>query len=134
MNNVQFATSIHILTLLAITKESLSSAYIAGSINTDPSIVRRALRVLNANGLVTTREGKGGGTVLAKPADKLFLSDIYSAVIDTPLLGRLNNPNPQCNTGRQINDRLRELYSEADEAVLRKFSKISLASFCKRFE
>lgn len=133
MSNVQFATAIHILTLLAITKESLSSAYIAGSINTNPTIVRKSLSILSAKGLVITKEGKGGGTVLAKPADRIRLSDVYQAIIDAPLLGRLNNPNPACTTGRQINDHLSKLYQQADNALISQLGTITLANFCHQF-
>jgi len=133
MGNAQYATAIHILTMLAITNEMLSSAYIAGSINIDPAIVRRSLGVLSAKGLVETKEGKGGGTQLAKPANKILLSDIYKAVIDTPLLGRLNNPNPECNTGRQINGHLTKLYQHAEKALLSELGTLTLADFCNKF-
>ena len=134
MNNVQFATAIHILTMLAITGDNLSSAYIADSVNVDPAIVRKSLGILRSHGLVETREGKGGGNVLAKPAEKILLSDIYKAIIDSPLLGRLNSPNPACNTGRQINGHLQELYKRADNALIRELSTLTLAEFCKKFK
>ena len=133
MGNVQYATAIHILTMLAITNEMLSSAHIAGSINIDPAIVRRSLGVLSAKGLVETKEGKGGGAQLARPANKILLSDIYKAVIDTPLLGRLNNPNPECNTGRQINGHLTKLYQHAEKSLLSELGTMTLADFCKKF-
>ena len=134
MNNVEFATAVHILTMLAITGDNLSSAYIAGSININAAMVRKSLSILRTHGLVETKEGKGGGALLAKPADKVFLSDIYHAVNDSPLLGKLNRPNPDCNTGRQINAHLLELYNQADRALINKLSRITLADFCKKFK
>lgn len=134
MNNVQFATAVHIMTMLAITNETLSSAYIAGSVNVDPAIIRRSLKVLVGKGLVQTKEGKGGGAYLAKPAGKIFLSDVYRAVIDVPLLGRLNNPDPECNTGRQINGFLTTLYQRADQALINELGTITLETFCKQFK
>lgn len=133
MNNVQFATAIHILTMLAITNDSLSSTCIAGSINVDPAIVRRSLRLLLFKDLVLTKEGKGGGTSLAKPANKIMLSDVYRAVVEVPLLGRLNNPNSECNTGRQINVHLTELYRNAENALVKELGTATLADFCKKF-
>ena len=133
MNNVQFATAIHILTMLARTNENLSSVYIGGSININAAMVRKSLSILAARGLVETREGKGGGALLARSAEKILLSDIYRAVTDAHLLGRLNNPNPECNTGKQINGHLTELFNEADQALLAKLSQITLADFCKKF-
>lgn len=134
MNNIQFATAIHILTMLARTNENLSSVYIGGSININPAMVRKSLSVLAAHGLVETKEGKGGGVSLARSSDKILLSDIYHAVNDAHLLGRLNNPNPECNTGKQINGNLTELFDDADQALIGKLSKISLLDFCKKFK
>jgi len=133
MNNIQFATALHILTMLAITKESLSSSYIAGSININPAMVRKSLSILSAHGLVATKEGKGGGASLGKSAGKILLSDIYHAVNDAHLLGRLNSPNPECNTGKQINTHLMDLFDQADRALIAKLSTISLEDFCKKF-
>lgn len=134
MNNVQFATAIHILTLLAITEDNLSSSYIAGSININPAMVRKSLSILSASGLVETREGKGGGALLAKPAGRILLSDIYRAVNDAPLLGKVNEPNPECTVGKQINSHLLDLYNQADNALINKLSTITLADFCKKFK
>ncbi len=133
MNNIQFATAIHILTLLAITEGNLSSSYIASSININPAMVRKSLSMLSTNGLVETREGKGGGASLAKPADQVLLSDIYRAVNTAPLLGKANKSNPDCTVGKQINKHLLELYKQADNALINKLSTITLADFCKKF-
>src|SRR4051812_8860370 len=134
MDNVQFATAIHILTLLAMSDDNASSSFIAGSININPAMVRKSLSILSSNGLVETKEGKGGGASLAKPASKILLSDIYRAVNSAPLLGKVNNPNPSCTVGKQINTHLHDLYSQADNALISKLSTITLADFCKKFK
>jgi len=134
MNNVQFATAIHILTMLATAEENLSSAYIAGSININPAMVRKSLSVLSNHGLVETREGKGGGASLAKPAGQILLSAVYAVVNTAPLLGKTNQPNPACLVGRQINTHLLDLYREADQALINKLGTITLADFCKKFK
>ncbi|MBB5645874.1 Rrf2 family transcriptional regulator [Pedobacter cryoconitis] len=133
MNNVQFATAIHILTLLA-SEGTLSSTDIAGSININAAMVRKSLSVLSKEGLVETREGKGGGASLAKPANLILLSDIYKAVNTAPLLGKTNHPDPGCKIGKQINSHLVELYSQADNAIINRLSSMTLAGFCKKFK
>lgn len=133
MNNIEFATAIHILTLLAILKDNLSSAYIAGSININPVMVRKSLGVLRIHGFIETKEGNGGGSSLAKPADKIMLSEVYRAVNDAFLLGKLNKPNPDCKVGKQINQHLTKLYHQADYALVNELSSITLAEFCKKF-
>lgn len=133
MSNVQFATAIHILTLLA-SEGTLSSTDIAGSININSAMVRKSLSLLSRQGLVETKEGKGGGASLAKPANLIWLADIYQAVNTAPLLGKTNHPDPGCKIGKQINNHLLELYSQADNAIINKLSNITLASFCKKFK
>jgi DNA-binding IscR family transcriptional regulator len=55
--------------------------------------------------LIISKEGKNGGSILAKPAEKILLSDVYRAVRQSPLLGQnKNRPNPDCEVGRQINN------------------------------
>lgn len=134
MNNVRFATAMHILTLLAMQPgELMSSEYIAGSINVNAAVVRKELSNLRNCGLVESKEGKGGGSMLAKPAEQILLSDIYQVVRQTSLLGRSNDPNPACPVGQQINAHLEELYSEAEQALIQKLGKKTLADFSKQF-
>jgi Rrf2 family protein len=134
MNNVRFATALHILTLLHMQPgELLPSEYIAGSINVNAAVVRKELSNLRNCGLVESKEGKGGGSTLAKPASEILLSEIYQAVRQNSLLGRSNDPNPACPVGRQINAHLEDLYSEAEQTVLQKLGRKTLADFANQF-
>src|SRR4051794_2526364 len=70
--NSRLAVAVHILTLLEGSKgEPLTSEYIAGSVNTNASLVRRLLGVLARAGLTTAQMGAGGGAMLARPADRI---------------------------------------------------------------
>ncbi len=134
MNNLRFATSLHILSLLALQDgELLSSEYIAGSININPAVVRKEISNLRDHGLIESKEGKGGGSTLAKPAGKIWLSDIYNAVRQAPILGRSNEPNPECIIGRQINKHLQVLYADAEDALVARLRKTQLSEFIKQF-
>jgi Rrf2 family protein len=134
MNNGRFATALHILTLLARQEqELLSSEYIAGSININPVLVRKEISNLRNHGLIQSREGKNGGSSLAKPAAKILLSDIYKAVRQMALLGRSNDPNPNCPVGKNINTHIQNLYEEAEDALTRKLGTLTLADFTNRF-
>lgn len=134
MNNGRFATALHILTLLQYQKDEwLTSDLIAGSININPVLVRKEIGNLKAHGLVQSREGKGGGTMLAKPAESILLSDIYRVVRQSSLLGRSNEPNPNCPVGRQINEHINSVFDEADKAVLQRLGKTTLAEFTMKF-
>eukprot|EP01133_Synstelium_polycarpum_P013467 gene13467-15870_t len=98
MNNGRFAISLHILTLLDQSNgEVLSSEYIAGSININPVLVRKELISLRNQGLVLSKEGKNGGSYLAKPSTEITLAEIYNSVKQISLLGQAKNtPNPKC--------------------------------------
>lgn len=136
MNNGRFATSIHILTLLEQAgDELLSSEYLASSININPVLVRKEVSNMRNHGLVATKEGKNGGSYLARPASQIRLAEIYKATRNESLLGyNKNEPNPACPVGRQINQHLDELYNIAELAVLQKLGDITLAEFCHRFK
>ncbi len=135
MNTGKFAISVHILTILATTKEEwLSSEYLAGSINISPVLVRKELINLRKNGLVISKEGKSGGCRLAKAARQILMSDIYRAVMQQDLLGKgISAPNPKCPIGRNINQSLEALSNEAEKAVLNILGQKNLADFSTQF-
>lgn len=135
--NGRFPIAMHIMTLLASANgEWVSSDFLAGSININPALVRKEIVALRQQGLVSSREGKNGGSALAKPAHQIQLADIYRATRTEagPLLGRARNtPNPACPVGRQINTHLTTLFTEAEQAMLDRLSTQSLAEFVARF-
>ncbi len=135
MNSGRFAISVHILTLLTFSEDEwTSSEYLAGSININPVLVRKELSNLRERGLVLSKEGKSGGSKLAKPADQIFMSEVYGAVKQKDLLGKgINSPNPACPVGRMINDHLDSLYHDAEKTLLASLGKVSLAEFCEKF-
>lgn len=136
MNNTRFSISIHILTLLAYNKEQwLSSEYMAGSINVNPAMIRKELGNLQEYGLVESKTGRYGGSALAKPAEKILLSDVYKAVNPTSALGPMRDqPNPKCPVGNQINKHLKQLHKETERTILSKLNSQTLADFCRNFK
>jgi Rrf2 family protein len=78
--NVQFSVAAHIMAALAAFDGApVRSTALAGSVNADPSFVRRVVSKLAKAGLVTTLRGKGGACALARPAADITLLDIYRA-------------------------------------------------------
>jgi DNA-binding IscR family transcriptional regulator len=136
MNNSSFSISVHILTLLADAKgEVLSSDYMAGSININPVLVRKELINLRNHNLVASKEGKNGGSYLNKPANQIYLSDVYEAVQKSSLLGQAKNtPNPACAVGRQIHNHLNNLYSDAERALVAQLKTVTLDKFLSQFD
>lgn len=135
MNNTRFATSLHILTLLAVDgSEWLSSDWIAASINVNPVIVRKELGVLVQAGLVKSRKGKTGGYALLKNSVEITLAEIYLTVKNMDVLGKKNlGPNPKCPIGKDINQKLDGLYSAIDQSVIKELQDKTLKNFVETF-
>lgn len=136
MNNSRFPISLHILTLLNDANGALvSSEYLAGSININPVLVRKEIINLRKHGFVDSKEGKGGGSFLAKNASDINLGEVYRAVKTNSVLGQSKNePNPNCPIGKQINKHLKTLYSDAEYALIQNLSTQSLADFALKFK
>ncbi|WP_256759405.1 Rrf2 family transcriptional regulator [Cohnella sp. WQ 127256] len=116
----RFSIAVHILSLLAISPSAHgTSDWIAGSVGTNPVIIRRVLGQLKKAGLVTVRAGSGGAFLL-KGLDEIHLLDVYRAV-DVVEEGQLfhihGEPNPQCPVGANIEAVLQLLLSRAQEAM-----------------
>lgn len=117
--STKFAVGVHILTLLASQQdEALTSEYIAGSVNTNPVVVRRLLGLLREAGLVTAIPGPGGGFQLAADPDAITLRRIYEIVEVRDLIAIHEGPNPKCPVGRHIATSLERVTNRAESAML----------------
>lgn len=136
MNNTRFATAIHIMTLLSkFPQEWLTSDWLAGSINVNPVIIRKEIGVLKEAGLIVSRKGKEGGSQLGRDASNISISEIYSAVKNSEVLGKKNNnPNPACPVGKNINIHLGQLFTETDALVCQFLGDKSLKEFTEYFD
>jgi len=129
MLNGRFAISIHILSLLSM-EEGVSSEYIADSININPVLVRKELSRLKKANLIETKEGKNGGSFLARSPRKISLADVYKATYEKPLFKHSKNkPNPKCPMGKRIGEIMDEVNDEAQAALLKKLDSISIEKF-----
>jgi len=133
MNNLRFATLLHIFSLLAFEKKQwLTSEWMSGSININPAVVRKELSWLRANGFIESRKGKEGGVRLAKDPSEILLGDVMRMVVhDEQILNKKNSPNPDCPVGRQMNEKLDELYSGINSRVFAHLDGITLETFIK---
>lgn len=135
MNNLRFSTAIHILVLLDKNQgELITSDFIAGSINVNPVVVRREIKLLREAGLIDAKKGKIGGCALAIDARKILLGDLYKIVNKENMLGRKNQPNPNCAVGRQMNGKLDELFDQTDTVLIETLNKQTVKDFSNQFE
>ncbi len=101
----------------------------AGSIGTNPVVVRRIAGLLVRGGLVNVQRGPGGAA-LARPATAITLADVWRAVHGggQPLL-RVHGRGPQIDaTGRRITAMLRERFDRAEQAMLADLAGTTLAA------
>ena len=78
--NVQFTVATHMLAVLGYYYGSeVTSSILAGSVNAEPSFVRRTVSKLSKAGLIITTRGKNGACTLAREPDTITLLDIYRA-------------------------------------------------------
>ena len=124
----------HVLTLLAYGgRKAMTSEFIAGSVNTNPVVVRRILGLLARAGLVATLEGAGGGVRLAKPAAEIDLRAVYAAVESDPLFAlHPSDPNPLCPVGGTIQAVLTPTLDAAESALLGSLGKTTVADLLVR--
>jgi len=117
--STRFTVALHILTLLASAPgEALTSEYIAGSVNTNPVVVRRLLGTLRKVGIVSSQPGNGGGWELAKSPEKLTLLDVRRAVNEaSPFSMHHRPPNPKCPVGKNIQQALGSVYDQAERVM-----------------
>lgn len=127
--NSRFAVAVHILTLIAEGGgQPVTSEYIAGSVNTNPSLVRRLLSQLTRAGLTTSQMGTGGGALLARLADQITLRDVYRAVDEGGIFGlHREQPNLACPVGRNIQALLETRFEAATRAMEAELDRTTIA-------
>ncbi|WP_201987306.1 Rrf2 family transcriptional regulator [Hymenobacter rubidus] len=126
----RFSVAVHILSLLATQPEDelLTSERMAGSVNTNPVVIRRLLGQLKKAGLVEVRPAAGGTFLRGRPVDVTLL-DVYRAV-EVVEAGHLfsihSSPNPKCPVGRHIQSALNGIVSEAQTAMEQVLAGVTL--------
>lgn len=103
MYSTKFAVGIHILSLIALKQEDgITSDYIAGSVNTNPALVRRLMSDLKKSGLIQTKT-KIGVTGLMKTPEEITLLEIFKAVENRQDLFAIHSDtNSECPVGARI--------------------------------
>lgn len=133
MNN-QLTIAAHILAVLAHHKDdgAVTSDVLAEGFGTNPVVIRRVLSQLKKAGLIASRPGAGGGSVLAKSPNEITLRDAYAAISDDTgtVLGR--HPG-NCKDGVSITpviaEYLNELFVDAEQALLKNLESVTVMTF-----
>ena len=125
----RFSVAVHILSLLSIFEDIVwTSDAIAGSVNTNPVVIRRVVGMLKKAGIVRVNAGCGGAYLL-KPTENITLFDVYKAVEvveDGHLFKIHEEPNSNCFVGANIENVLECTLLAAQSAMEKELKKITI--------
>ncbi len=129
VKSVQFAVAAHIMAALGYRHgEEISSATLAESVNADPTFVRKSLSKLSKAGLVVTKRGKSGASMLSRSPRQITLLDIYRASAAPPAFAIHSYPvEKRCPVSCHLKECMSGLLSQAQKSVERSLAKITLA-------
>ena len=132
--NSRMASAVHIMSFVAYAgDEGTTSEAIAKSLQTNPVVVRKILKLLEREGLVALRQGRQGGVGLRHPASRITLGQIYKAVESESGVFAMRSqvhegwPWWACAMKR----RLGPIFNAANDAVEQALSKTSLAELVR---
>ncbi len=131
----RFTLAVHIFICIDTfkSKYKVTSAFLAGSTNVNPVIIRKILGQLKSAGLVEVSRGSGG-TSITKPLCEITFLDIYKAVecIDKGYLFHFHeNPNSECPVGENIHRILDNKLLQVQNAMENELASITLEDIKK---
>ena len=129
VKSVQFTVAAHIMAALGYYRgKEISSGTLAESVNADPTFVRKSLSKLTKAGLVVTRRGKSGASMLARSSWQITLLDIYRASAAPPAFAIHSYPiEKRCPVSCHLKECMSGLLSQAQNSFERSLAKITLA-------
>lgn len=132
--DTRFSSAIHMLIMIAGAQTPMSSEQIAESVGTNASYIRKIAGLLKRAGIIESRQGAKGFTLLVAPED-LTLHRVYQAVSESEQVHVFDlhqNPSDQCIVGRHIRPVLTDVFREAEKALDRQIRGTTLADCMDR--
>ncbi|MEN2666818.1 Rrf2 family transcriptional regulator [Listeria aquatica] len=125
--STRFSVAVHILTLVDRNRgEQITSEEIAGSVGTNPVVIRRIMSLLKKAGLLHSSPG-ASVTYLTRDPEEISLYEVYRAVEgEKQLFDMHQNPNPNCFVGAHIQDALDDAFLNAQRKMEAELKKVSL--------
>ena len=129
VKSVQFSVAAHIMAVLGFDHgEEISSATLANSVKADPTFVRKSLSKLSKAGLVVTKRGKNGSSVLARPPRQITLLEIYRASAAPPTFAIHSYPvERRCPVSSNLKECMSGVLSQAQNDFEKSLARITLA-------
>lgn len=132
--NTKMASAVQILLYIAyVDDQSRHSESIANSLNTNPVVVRKLLKLMEQQGLVLLRQGRKGGVELAHSAEDITLAQVYQAIeSEHGLFSLREQNNERCPVARSMQGSLDPIFDAANDAVLASLNQTTLADLLHR--
>jgi DNA-binding IscR family transcriptional regulator len=115
--------------MVAGSEQPLTSEAIANSVGTNPSYIRKVTGLLKKKGILDSRQGIHGFSLLVPP-EALSLYSIYQAINESDevhVFDLHQNPNDACVVGRHIRPVLAETFRGIEEKAERQLRQTTLA-------
>lgn len=134
----QFTVALHTLFCIEhFSKEmKVTSNFIAGSVNTNPVVIRRILGKLKEANIINIEAGVGGATIKAD-LSKITMLDIFN-IIDPLENGQLfhfhENPNMNCPVGSRVHDVLDSKLYMIEKSMLDEMNKTTIQDLINDLE
>ncbi|OMP66271.1 Rrf2 family transcriptional regulator [Domibacillus epiphyticus] len=129
----RFTVGVHILALIELNEGISSSEFLAGSVNTNPTLIRKIIGMLKKAGLIEVRPGIAGANLAKEPSSITFL-DVYKAVDvvkEKELFSVHENPHPNCPVGRNIQDSITPVLAAAQLALEKVLGNVTIEDIVK---
>ena len=127
--DTRLSSAIHTLIMIAGADKPVTSEFIAESVGTNASYIRKITGLLKRHGIIDSRRGVGGFTLLVKPEDLTLLS-VYQAINDTNQVHVFDlhqNPSDACIVGRHIRPTLSGVFRGIEEKAESELRHTTLA-------
>ncbi|MET7636583.1 Rrf2 family transcriptional regulator [Streptomyces sp. NPDC005078] len=133
--NSRMTVAVHVLTWMSLDRQNnevATSDRIAGSVNTNPVVIRRCLGDLRKAGLVQAKRGVGAGWILTREPEETSLLEVYLAVEGGGPFGMHHTPpNPDCLIGFGIRPALQQVYSGLEEQMQQELARTTIADMLR---
>lgn len=131
----RFTVALHIFacTELFSDEYNITSEILAGSIGTNPVVVRNILTRLKEAGLIEVSRGRKGGITILRPVSEITFYDIYMAVEtnkDDCIFSFHENPSLECPVGRNIHSVLDDKLQMISDTMMDEMRRHTVQEVC----
>lgn len=134
--DTRFSSAIHTLIMIAGAETPMTSDQIAESVGTNASYIRKITGLLKKQGIIDSRQGISGFTLLVEP-EELSLLNIYQAIAETEQVHVFDlhqNPNDECIVGRHIQPVLTDVFRGIEEKAEQELKNTTLADCMQKMK